>query len=166
MWVALAACAAATQVQAGCYTMVAGRVVEQRCETATALRVAGETPSEMNRYLSPECATLNDGLRSAAKQRNYNTVMTLRREFDRKCGDEVSDAYSQRQQDQMRQFDQRQEHRRELVAARARTQAQTEQCAGMRDVIQSRRKREATLNPTEVAALRQLEATYNERCLR
>ena len=135
-------------------------------DRAAALRVAGETPSEMNRYLSAECATLNDGMRSAAKQGNYNTVMTLRREFNRKCGDEVSDAYSRRQQEQIRQSEQRQEHRRELEAAQARTQARTEQCTAMRDVIQSRRKREATLNPTEVAALRQLEATYNDRCLR
>ena len=165
-WALLTACMVATQAQARCYTVVAGRVVEQSCEVAAALRAARETPGEMNRYLSPECATLNDGMRSAARQGNYNTVMDLRREFGRKCGDEMSDAYTQRQQDQMRQIEQRQEQKRGQEAAQARTQAQAEQCTGMRDVIQTRRKREAALNPTEVASLRQLEATYNERCLR
>jgi hypothetical protein len=166
IWVLLAAGVVAAQAQARCYAVVQGRVVEQSCEAAAALRMARETPSEMNRYLSPECATLNDGMRSAAKQGNYNTVMDLRREFARKCADEVSDAYSQRSQEQQRQSEHRQEQRREAEAAQARTREQQEQCTGMRDVIQSRRKREATLNPTEVTALRQLEASYNERCLR
>lgn len=166
MWVLLAAGVVAGQAQARCYTVVQGRMVEQSCEVAAAQRAARETPGEINRYLSPECARLNDGMRSAAKQGNYNTVMDLRREFARKCADEVSDAYGQRQQDQMRQIEQRQDQKREQEAAQARTRAQGEQCLGMRDVIQSRRKREATLNPSEVAALRQLEASYNERCLR
>ncbi|HJV67847.1 hypothetical protein [Ideonella sp.] len=163
----LVALSTAAQAQVRCGSMVVpGRLVERNCDAAMATRVAGDAAGEVNRYLSPTCATLNDGIRTASRQGNYNTVYELRKEFARKCADEVNDALSRSYREREQAREQRESQKRQAEEAQARTRAQAQQCEGMRDVIQSRRKREAALNPTEVAALRQFEAGYNERCLR
>ncbi|HEX5685474.1 MAG TPA: hypothetical protein VFY73_15745 [Ideonella sp.] len=147
----------------GCYTVFNGQVVEQRCARRLP---AVDSASEINRHLSPRCASLNDAMRSAAQQGNYNTMRDLRQEFTRKCADEAQAAVQTTYRERENEREQQQEQRRQAEQAQAQSRATAQQCDGMRDVIQSKRKRETTLNPTEVAALRQLEASFNERCLR
>ena len=122
--------------------------------------------ADYNRYLSPRCASLNDAMRSAAKQGQYNTMRDLRQEFIHKCADEAQAAMQSASREHETQREQRQAQRRQAEQSQADARALAQQCDGMRDVIQLKRKREATLNPTEVAALRQLETSFNERCLR
>lgn len=147
----------------GCYTVFNGQVVEQRCAR---MLPAADSTSELNRHLSPRCASLNDAMRSAAQQGNYNTMRDLRQEFMRKCTDEAQAAMQSTYRERENEREQQQEQRRQVEQAQAQSRATAQQCDGMRDVIQIKRKREATLNPTEVAALRQLETSFNERCLR
>lgn len=143
---------------------VSGLVWLLGCGAAVHAQV--NSTADYNRYLSPRCAGLNDAMRSAAQQGNYNTMRDLRREFMQKCSDEAQSAVQSASRERETQREQRQEQRRQVEQAQADSRALAQQCDGMRDVIQSKRKREATLNPTEVAALRQLETTFNERCLR
>jgi hypothetical protein len=60
------------------------------------------------------------------------------------------------------------EQKRQSELTREQAAQLEHQCAGMRDVIGLRRKRERenTLNAAEIAQLRQLEGSYNERCLK
>jgi hypothetical protein len=127
-----------------------------------------ENTSETNRYLSPACATLNDAVSSASRQGQWATAQAARQEFQRKCGEELQEAMNRRSQMQQGERERRLEQRRQSEQAQEQASLQAHQCDGMRDVIALRRKRERdnTLNVSEVAALRQLEGSYNERCLR
>jgi hypothetical protein len=127
-----------------------------------------ENTSETNRYLSPACATLNDAVSSASRQGQWTTAQAAREEFQRKCADELQEAMNRRSQLQQGERERRLDQRRQSEQAQEQAAQLAHQCDGMRDVIALRRKRERdnALNPSEVAALRQLEANYNQRCLR
>jgi hypothetical protein len=127
-----------------------------------------ENTSETNRHLSPACATLNDAIAAANRQGQYTTAQTARQEFNRKCADELQEAMQKRYQQQQGERERRLDEKRQAEMAQDQAAQLAQQCEGMRDVIALRRKRERdnALNPTEVQALRQLEASYNSRCLR
>lgn len=158
---------AAPAQQQTCKGDVNGRTVDLPCQASGGgYRTYGSNAADYNRFLSPRCASLNDAMATAGRMGNYNTYQDLQREFSAKCMNEAQDAIRRMrgERDAMQQSGQaqRQAADREQQDARALGQ----RCDGMRDVIALKRKREATLNETEVAALRQLEVTYNETCLR
>lgn len=118
------------------------------------------------RYLSPECAQLNDAIRTAPSRGiGYATIGELRAEYGRKCSEDESQAQMQRYQDESRQRQDRQAARRAEQAEVAAVQRQREQCAQLQEVLQSRRRREATLNDADRAALARSQASYDARCL-
>lgn len=127
-----------------------------------------ENTSDTNRYLSPACATLNDAVSAAQRQGNWATANAARQEFQRKCANEMQEAMTKRWQQQEGERERFREQKRQSELTREQAAQLEHQCAGMRDVIGLRRKRERenTLNAAEIAQLRQLEGSYNERCLK
>lgn len=127
-----------------------------------------ENTSETNRYLSPACATLNDAVNTAQRQGRWANAQSARQEFQRKCADELQEATNKRWQQQEGERERFREQKRQAEVTREQAVQLEHQCAGIRDVIGLRRKRERenTLNASEIAQLRQLEGSYNERCLK
>ena len=117
-------------------------------------------------YLNRECSSLSEGLRTAATRGvDSATNAVARREYSDKCADNEADARRAYQEDQGVKRAHQQEQRKAVVAQQSEAKRSQEGCAAMRDLISIKRKRESSLNPTEVAALRNSEATYNERCI-
>lgn len=118
------------------------------------------------KYLSPQCASISEAIRTAPSRGvRGNTIADLQDEYRQKCQLEDQEARKQLGQavaDERRQ----QQAQRDVVAMdRKQNQVRADQCTGMRDVITTKRAREGTLKDSEVAALRSLEQTFNERCI-
>lgn len=118
------------------------------------------------KYLSSGCASISEAIRTGPNRGvRMDVIQGLRDEYRRKCSIEDQDARNSARQDATA------EHASKLAQRdAARTEQQlarmkADQCAGMRDVIATKRQRERQLNATEVAALRSLESSYNERCV-
>lgn len=133
-----------------------------RATTNSALRAPAHLP-----YLVPECAPISDAIRtSPSRGVGRDVVADLQREYDEKCREADQLARERAQQAKRAERDQRLAELKAGEIARAQSQREVEQCDGMRDVIQTRRARIGQLNELDLAALRRLESTYNERCLR
>lgn len=123
-------------------------------------------PQEHLKYLSPACADIAEAIRTApARGVRSDVVAGLSEEYREKCSLQDEEARRQHQQDVAAKNGQLRAERDTLAQQREQTQKQAAQCNGMREVIALKRSREATLNETEVAALRALESSYNGRCL-
>lgn len=123
-------------------------------------------PEEHLKYLDPACADIAEAIRTApARGVRSDVVGGLREEYREKCSMQDEEARRQHQQDQAAKRGQQRAEREALALQREQAQKQTAQCNGMRDVIALKRSREASLNETEIAALRALEGSYNSRCL-
>lgn len=123
-------------------------------------------PDEHIKYLNPACADIAEAIRTApARGVRSDVVSGLRDEYREKCSLQDEEARRQHQQDVQAKYGQQRAEREALAQQREQAQKQAAQCNGMRDVIALKRSREASLNETEIAALRSLEASYNGRCL-
>lgn len=130
-----------------------------------ALPRAGK-PQEHTKYLSAECADIAEGIRTApARGVRDDVVAGLHEEYRQKCRLQDEEARRQLQQDAGERDSQLRAQRESVALKRDEAQRQAQQCNGMRDVIALKRSREKSLNETEIAALRSLEASYNTRCL-
>jgi len=118
------------------------------------------------KYLRSECASINDAIRTAPSRGiGHGVISDLHDEYNRKCAEDDQRARSLLAQEQSRQSQARSQVQDQATRQLAQARAQSQQCDAMRDVITLKRRREAALNPTEVAALRSLEAAFNQRCL-
>ncbi|MCC7286035.1 MAG: DUF4124 domain-containing protein [Burkholderiaceae bacterium] len=118
------------------------------------------------KYLSPACASIAEAIRTAPTRGvRSDTIAGLREEYQQKCQYEDLDARRQASQEKADQSREQLAQRDAVARDRRAVQLRADQCAAMRDVIGTKRAREAALNATEVAALRSLEQTYNERCI-
>lgn len=125
-----------------------------------------EKPQEHLKYLSPACADIAEAIRTApARGVRGDVINGLREEYREKCSVQDEEARRQHQQDLAARSGQQRAEREALALQREQAQKQAAQCSGMRDVIALKRSREASLNETEIAALRALESSYNGRCL-
>lgn len=123
-------------------------------------------PDEHIKYLNPACADIAEAVRTApARGVRSDVVSGLRDEYREKCSLQDEEARRQHQQDVQAKRGQQRAEREALALQREQAQKQAAQCNGMRDVIALKRSREASLNETEIAALRSLESSYNGRCL-
>lgn len=123
---------------------------------------------EHHRYMSGRCRAVDESLRTAS-QRNTpaDVVAQLRREYQRDCREEESQALSrlsrerrevaQQQRDSARQEQQAQQASREQEARRA------EQCAESRRILAAKKAR-TDLTPGEQADLRRFEDNIAARC--
>jgi hypothetical protein len=118
------------------------------------------------KYLGTECASISEGIRTAGVRGvRGQVVQDLHQEYRQKCAFEDQDARRKVQADLSQEQGQRQAQRDAANNSRAQAQQQADRCAGMRDVISLKRARETSLNEKEVAALRELESTFNGQCL-
>jgi len=118
------------------------------------------------KYLSPECASIAEGIRTAPTRGvRGSTIAGLHEEYRQKCQLNDQDARRLASQDAADQTRQQLAQRDAVARDRKAAQVRADQCAGMRDVIATKRARESSLNPSEVSALRSLEQTFNERCI-
>jgi hypothetical protein len=123
-------------------------------------------PEDHIKYLNPACADIAEAIRTApARGVRGDVVSGLRDEYREKCSLQDEEARRQHQQDVQAKYGQQRAEREALALQREQAQKQAAQCNGMRDVIALKRSREASLNETEIAALRSLESSYNGRCL-
>ena len=115
------------------------------------------------KYLGAGCTSLNDALRTAAVRGvGGNELRDLRQEYANKCMLEDLTARSKELGTVL--GDQVQRYKSE-ASARDEAQRHATQCSGMLDVLRTKRSRVAGMDDDEKAALRSLEASYNERCL-
>ncbi|MCA0242804.1 MAG: hypothetical protein LCI02_18305 [Proteobacteria bacterium] len=121
-------------------------------------------------YMSSECASLNDGLRTAGQRGlAMSTQAELRDDYNRRCSANESQARQRWSQEQMRgkQGQREEQHQTRLEAQRDQAQQQQfmAQCVEMRRIIAAKNERLATLTPGEVSDLRRFEANYAARCV-
>jgi hypothetical protein len=128
----------------------------------------GRAPEHQS-YMSPECASLNDGLRTAASRGlSYATQSDLRADYNRRCSANESQArmrYAEAQrQSSSTQRDQQSQAGAEARRNQADQQRTFEQCGEMRRIIASRKQRQDSMTPGELGDFKRFEANYAERC--
>lgn len=118
------------------------------------------------KYLSAGCASISEAIRTGPNRGvRMDVIQGLREEYRRKCLVEDQEARINARRDATAEEASMLAQRDAARNERDQTRMKADQCAGMRDVISTKRKRERELNATEVAALRTLENSYNERCV-
>lgn len=130
---------------------------------------AARAPEHLS-YMSAECASLNDGLRTAGQRGlSPSTQAELRDDYNRRCSADESQARQRWSQEQMRSRQGQREEQRQTKAEAQREQVQQQQlmsqCGEMRRIIAAKNERLATLTPGEVGDLRRFEANYTARCV-
>jgi hypothetical protein len=117
-------------------------------------------------YLPSGCASIQEAIRTApARGVRSDVVNGLREEYNQKCAVEDRDARNQANQEKAQQQQVKLAERDASARERQQAKLKADRCSSMREVIALKRKRESTLNPVEVTALRDLERSYNEQCL-
>lgn len=127
-----------------------------------------ERAGEELSYMSPKCATLQDGIRTAPNRGlSPNTIRELRQTFERECGDERRDALRAARKDQREQEKLKEREQEMALQQKQRSQEDIDryrqQCAEMRLSIHRRKQRP---NPTEgdLRDLALFEERYQSRC--
>jgi len=116
-------------------------------------------------YLSPECAQMNDAMRTASARGVGHAVQRdLHMEYQRKCADDDSEARRQVYQDKSAERQARRDERTARTNEKAQTQREREQCHEMLRILHAKRQRATTLSPGEQADLQRFEDNYNARC--
>ena len=124
-------------------------------------------PAEHVKYLGSECMGIQEAIRTAPSRGvGHEHQQGLRDEFQRKCGVEDELARRRAWADQREAEDSKRAEMRRAEEQRKQASQLQARCAGMLDVIALRRKRQAEMNAKELDALRELERSYNERCLK
>lgn len=135
---------------------------------AVAPRPLARAPEHQS-FMSPLCASLRDGLRTApARGTGASTLADLYAEYAQRCRDDEAQALARWQQDRSRSAERRQQQRADQQADMARTeqaqQQQAVQCSEIRRILARRHERLASLTPGELNDLRRFEAIAAERC--
>lgn len=132
--------------------------------SSTTSTSVGKSP-EHQAYLSPECAQLNDAIRTApARGLKYDVIGNLQNEYRRKCSEDERNAYQQLNQQKRDERDARQsqinaQQQQATEAARNR-----EQCSELLRILSTKRRQEATMTPGEKTDLQRFQASYEQRC--
>lgn len=118
------------------------------------------------KYMGSGCASISEAIRTGPTRGvRGDVIRALRAEYSQKCSLEEQDARRLLQQDKSQEQRMKVAERDHAAAEQHETKERRDYCARMRDVIGLKRKREARLNAKEVDALRQLETSYNGRCI-
>lgn len=126
---------------------------------------AAKAPDHL-KYLGAECASISEAIRTGPSRGVRGDVIgALHEEYREKCSAEDSDARRQLGDERRQQMQERVAQREAAQSQRQEAEARSAQCLGMRDVLTLKRKRAGELNATELAALRDLERSFNERCI-
>ncbi|RQP25308.1 hypothetical protein DZC73_10795 [Albitalea terrae] len=124
----------------------------------------GKAPDHLA-YLSPECAQLNDAIRTApARGLKYDVINDLRNEYRRKCSEDERNAYQQLAQQQRGERDARQSQIAAQQQQANESARNREQCGELLRILTAKRRQEATMTPGEKADLQRFQANYEQRC--
>jgi hypothetical protein len=125
-------------------------------------------PEELT-YMSPECASMREGIRTApARGVDSRTQSELRRNFQELCSQDQSRAQRALMED--KRIERQEVHREQQHAAQRKTLAKADQdklmaqCAEMRGAIRQRRARTG-MSEGELRDLQLFEQRYESRCV-
>jgi hypothetical protein len=124
----------------------------------------GRAPDHLQ-YLSPECAQMNDAMRTASARGVGHAVQRdLREEYQRKCAEDDGEARRQLWQDKSAERQAQRDERKARANEKAQTQREREQCHEMLRILHGKRQHKATLTAGEQADLQRFEDNYKTRC--
>ena len=181
--IAIAAPAAFGQTLYRCTSSTGTQVSDRPCDTSTqtTLKTYGPAPASsatppnhvpmINRgpeilpYLSPECASLNDAIRTGpARGLKGQAMSDLMLDYRKRCSEDEQLAHQKLRQSRSDDRQQRQLAQAAQNAEQARAKLSVEQCSEMLGTLAARRKRAATMTPGERNDLDLFEANYKARC--
>jgi len=123
----------------------------------------GEAPRYLQ-YMTPRCASLNDALRTApARGLKYDTINTMRRDYQAECGDNEAEARTQHSRDVSADRQQKSAERRSQSIAQDQARLHEQQCEESKRILLAKRKR-PDLQEGERADLKRFEDNYRARC--
>lgn len=125
----------------------------------------GEAPKYLQ-YMSARCASLHDALRTAsARGLKYETMNTMRRDYQAECGENEREARSQYDRDQGMDRQQKNAERQSQLVAQTQARLHEQQCEESKRILLAKRNR-PDLNEGERAELKRFEENYRTRCSR
>lgn len=155
-------CADSNRTQLGMY----GPARSAAPESYSAALPAAPKAQEHLKYLPSGCASIVEAIRTApARGVRGDVVRALHDEYNQKCSLEEQEARNLLRQEKADKQQVKVAERDGVMRERQQSRVLADQCASMKEVVALKRKRESTLNPMEVGALRDLESAYNARCL-
>ena len=124
----------------------------------------GKAPEHLG-HLSPECATLNDAIRTApARGVNYKVIGDLRTDYQAKCSEEDSEARQIVSKDRSEKVLARRSEQAVRKADQEQTQREREQCHELLRILHGKRQRLPQMNAGEKTDHERSEANYRDRC--
>ena len=130
----------------------------------------GSTPSlakapDVLPYLNPECAQLNDAVRTGPARGLKGAAMSdLTADYRRRCSEDEQLAHQRMQQVISNERDRRQQVQASQTAQVERAKLGGEQCHEMLRILAGKRQRAASMNPGEQHDLELFEASHKARC--
>ncbi|ABM34598.1 hypothetical protein QRO11_03970 [Paracidovorax citrulli] len=126
--------------------------------------------NEYRKYMSAQCRTLQDAIRSGpARGLQSDVLYGLRREYERDCREEEQEASARFYREQREVRQQRREELRQAEAAelasRAEATRRAEQCTESRRILAAKRAR-TDLTDGEQKDLKRFEEVFATRCQR
>lgn len=141
----------------------AGEAFAQRYSSGSSYQRPPDPPEHYS-FLSGDCRSLNDALRTASSRGlSYESVNNLNREWNQRCQEDDRDArrrfYEQQRDGRLARAN---EKRVEATVAQ-QSAAKKQQCDEMLRILGNKRKR-TDLTDGEKADLQRFETNYRERC--
>jgi hypothetical protein len=124
----------------------------------------GKAPEHLA-YMSAECASLNDAIRTGpARGLKSSTMSDLQTEYSRKCREEESAAYQRLAQQRSEDRQEKQSREKAFQAQVSQAQRSREQCDELLRILAAKRRQVDGMNAGEKADFQRFEASYNARC--
>ena len=124
---------------------------------------AGDAPEYLP-YMSARCSAMNDAIRtSAARGLNYQAAGELRRNYQRECADDESEARNRWSQERGEARKAQLEAKQSSTQAHQQAKMAQQQCDESKRIIASK-KRRTDLNEGEQGELQRFEANIRARC--
>lgn len=114
--------------------------------------------------MNARCASLNDALRTAqARGLRYDTISTMRRDYQATCGDNESEARNQQARETREARQQQVVDKQSQEAEQAQARLRAQQCEESRRILVNKRNR-TDLTDGERTELARFEDNYRVRC--
>ncbi len=132
--------------------------------TSSYIAPVGKAPEHLA-YMSAECASLNDAIRTGpARGLKSSTMSDLHTEYRRKCQEEESAAYQRLAQQRSEDRQEKQTREKAFQAQVNEAQRNREQCDELLRILAAKRRQVDGMNAGEKADFQRFEASYNARC--
>ena len=116
-------------------------------------------------YLSPECAQMNDAVRTGPTRGLKSAAMAeLQGNYRLRCAEDEQRAHQKMQQTRSDERDQRKVAQAAQNAEAARAKLSVEQCSEMLRILSGKRQRASAMTAGEQHDLEVFEANYRARC--